>query len=92
MKCAHPSCARDGATTFLGRHVVGRPTTAQLSEGVSYCRGHYEQLRRGRTVEEMKPLRPRGLNPRAAAVEDCAAIAEFHGAHDLAALFRKLGK
>ncbi len=88
MKCAHPDCARDGARVYRGGHSPGRPREG-TGGGLLYCGAHYEQLRRGTPLRE---VRPRGISPRAQAVEDCAAIAEFHGHAELAALLRRLEK
>lgn len=87
QKCAQAECCRDAVKRYLGRSTPGRPT--QSMHGVLYCAGHYEQLRRG---EALRPLRARGVGPYAAAVEDCATIAQFHGHTELAELLRGLNR
>lgn len=86
IKCSHPDCARDAVKSYCGRKgVKGRPPAG--TEGIPVCLGHYEQLRRGQT---MTRLRTGNGIARREAIEDCAVIAEFHGAFELAALFRRL--
>lgn len=86
IKCSAPDCAREAKKRFLGRSQRGRPDE-ECPAGIPYCAAHYEQRRRGMPL---KSVRPRGASARVQVVEDCAAIAEFHGHAELAKLLRHL--